>query len=508
MKLRNRSSAESPAPTISRNRCVVYCRVSSKDQEREGFSIPAQRKLLSEYADQKGLTIIHEFKEAETAKEAGRTAFNKMVAFLKETPSCRIILVEKTDRLYRNFRDLLTVEELGVTVHFVKENTILSADSRSSEKLMHNIKVAIARNYVDNLSEEVKKGLREKAEQGHFPGVAHVGYVNNRVTRRIDIDPVRGPLMARVFELYASGEYSLKALTVKAYEIGLRHSRGDRRMTKSELHRLLKNPIYVGNFRWLGKVHSGSHEPLVSRETFDRVQELMEGKGVKRRGHRKHLHPFMGLLKCGLCGCRMTAERKKGKYVYYRCTGFKGTCGNEYIREEKLAALLGETIKSVQITADVAADIATAIRQSEGDAQALRTTALQQVDKRRRTVVSKIDRGYEDFVSDRISEAFWTRKSAEWEAELQTIDAERGRLEAIQVPAVATAQKILELAERAEILYKSQNPGEQRRLLETVLSNCTFDRGTLCPTYTSPFDLLVKGNETGNWRRERDSNPE
>ena len=109
--------------------------------------------------------------------------------------------------------------------------------------------------------------------------------------------------------------------------------------------------------------------------------------------------------------------------------------------------------------------------------------------------------------SDRITEAFWTRKSAEWEAELQTIDAERARLERTQAPALTTAEKTLELAKRAEILYKSQNPNEQRRLLETVLSNCTFDRGTLCPTYTSPFDLLVKGNETGNWRRERDSNP-
>jgi site-specific DNA recombinase len=219
----------------------------------------------------------------------------------------------------------------------------------------------------------------------------------------------------------------------------------------------------------------------------------------------KHLHPCMGLLKCGLCGCTMTAERKKGKYVYYRCTGFKGACGNVYIREEKLAVLLGDVIKPLQITPDVAADIATAIRQSEGDAQALRATALQHVENRRRTVVSKIDRGYEDFVSDRISEAFWTRKSAEWEAELQTIDDERARLERTHAPVIATAEKILELARKAEILYKSQNPTEQRRLLETVLSNCTFDRGSLKPTYSSPFDLLVKGNETGNWRRGWDS---
>jgi hypothetical protein len=85
------------------------------------------------------------------------------------------------------------------------------------------------------------------------------------------------------------------------------------------------------------------------------------------------------------------------------------------------------------------------------------------------------------------------------------VDAERARLDRSQAPTIATAEKILELAKQAEILYKSQNPTEQRRLLETVLSNCTFDRKTLCPTYSSPFDLLVKGNETGNWRRGWDS---
>ena len=133
--------------------------------------------------------------------------------------------------------------------------------------------------------------------------------------------------------------------------------------------------------------------------------------------------------------------------------------------------------------------------------------SLQQLENRRRTVVSKTDKAYEDFVSDRISEAFWSRKSAEWENELQTIDAERARLERTSAPALLTAEKTLELAKKAEILFKSQNPSEQRRLLETVLSNCTFDRGTLCPAYAKPFDVFATGNETGDWRRGWDSNP-
>ena len=169
----------------------------------------------------------------------------------------------------------------------------------------------------------------------------------------------------------------------------------------------------------------------MTRDTFDRVQAVMEGKGRKRRGHRKQQHPFMGLLKCGRCGCTMTAERKKGKYVYYRCTGFKGSCGNVYIRQEQLADLLGDVIKPIQITADIAEGIANALRATDVDAESQRRASLQQLDQRRRTVVAKLDRGYDDFVSDRISEEFWTRKSQEWEAELQTVDAERARLDRI-----------------------------------------------------------------------------
>src|ERR1022692_1760983 len=217
---------------------VLYTRVSSKEQEL-GYSIPAQQELLRSYGAQLGLVIEQELSDAETAKITRRPGFVGMVRYFKQHPACRVLLVEKNDRLYRNFKDYLTIDELDLEIHLVQENVILTKDSRSSEKFMHGIKVLMAKNYVDNLSEEVKKGLREKAEQGHWPGVAHVGYVNNRVTRRIDIDPVRGPLVGRVFQLYGSGEYSLKALRARAHDIGLRHWRGDRTMTISELHRML-----------------------------------------------------------------------------------------------------------------------------------------------------------------------------------------------------------------------------------------------------------------------------
>ena len=114
---------------------------------------------------------------------------------------------------------------------------------------------------------------------------------------------------------------------------------------------------------------------------------------------------------------------------------------------------------------------------------------------------------YDDYVSGKINEEFWTRKSEQWEEERRTLETELARLDRSNGHIAVTGQKILELAKQAVFLYKSQDPTEQRRLLETLLSNCTFDRGNLCPTYTKPFDLFAKANETGNWRREWDSNP-
>jgi hypothetical protein len=183
-------------------------------------------------------------------------------------------------------------------------------------------------------------------------------------------------VIAQLFELYATETYSLKKLTAEAKAIGLTHPRSGRAIMKAEVHRLLQNPIYYGDFIWLDVRYQGSHEPLITRERFDQVQAVLRRK--PRARYPKQRHAFMGLLRCALCGCTITAEKKKGKYVYYRCTGFHGACGNTYIREERLADLLGGVIKPIQITHDIAEDIATALRapalKGNGDVLAISAT--------------------------------------------------------------------------------------------------------------------------------------
>src|SRR5580765_909021 len=277
---------------------LVYARVSSKEQEREGFSIPSQLKVLRSYAVAAGFNVAREFIDVETAKESGRAGFNEMVAFIRKTPSCRVVLVEKTDRLYRNLKDWVTLDELDLEIHFAKENVVLSRDSRSSEKFMHGIKVLMAKNYCDNLSEETRKGMHEKAEQGLWPSCAPLGYRNVQGLngkKTIEPDPTVAPLVARLFEWYSTGSYSLKEVTLLARNEGMVFRKSRSSIPRATVHKILRNLIYTGEFEWNGVIHQGSHTPLVSRDLWDRVQATLNHRLVKRHRKVKHDFAFSGL---------------------------------------------------------------------------------------------------------------------------------------------------------------------------------------------------------------------
>ena len=150
---------------------IIYIRVSSREQQQEGFSLGAQEKLLRDYAKRSGFTIVLVFQDVETAKSKGRKQFGEMVKWLKNNRSCRVLLVEKTDRLYRNFHDHVTLEDLDIEIHLVKENQIVSKDAKSQTKFMHGINLVLARNYSDNLKEEVKRGCARRPRRAFTPAI-------------------------------------------------------------------------------------------------------------------------------------------------------------------------------------------------------------------------------------------------------------------------------------------------------------------------------------------------
>jgi site-specific DNA recombinase len=477
---------------------VLYARVSSKDQEREGFSIPAQLKFLREYAARNEFHIAREFVDIETAKTTGRKKFGEMISFLSKNSTCRILIVEKTDRLYRNFRDCVTLEDMDVEIHLPKEGQIISKEARSQAKLVHGIQVVIARNYIENLKEEVKKGMREKAEQGVYPSRPPLGYLNNKLGHTIEIDSKKAPLAKRMFELFSSGLYSLTALRkVLKSEFGID-------LAKGYLHRLLKNPFYKGTFWWEDRLYSGTHTPLVSLARFEQVQAVFRGHNRPRYMTREFA--YRGLLTCAYDRCKITAEIKKERYVYYHCTGFRGKCGLPYFREDEIGDLLGQILRDIYIPDDVLGQLQHFLLNDRNREEEIRRTEIERFGQRLALVQRRMDQAYQDKLDGKISEEFWLRKAGEWQNEESEVRSAMCNLEQAQPQRFLDASRILELANRAYFLYLRQDHAERAKLLRMVLSNCGIDAVSLYPTYRKPFDLIFQRAKTKEWRARGDSN--
>ncbi len=514
----NRSAAPSPASRASapvaraqRREAVLYARVSSKDQEKEGFSIPAQQKLLRGYADQAELMVVKEFTDVETAKRAGRTQFMKMLEYLKKHEStCKIILVEKTDRLYRNLKDWVTLDELDLEIHLAKEGVVLSDDSRSSEKFMHGIKVLMAKNYIDNLSEEAFKGMREKASQGIWPSKAPLGYRNvPRADGRkgVETDPTSASALTKIFEEASTGNYSMLDLTKMANAAGLRIRKSGGRIHRSTLHRILRNPFYFGEYDWAGERHVGTHRPLVTRALWEHVQAVLDGRYNDQHGKsHKNEFPFSGLVRCGHCGCLLTAEIKKEKYVYYHCTGAKGDCGEPYVRQEVQSEQFTAAMNAIRFDAETLDLMRTALRSSHEDEEKFHREAVARLEETCARTQKRVDAMYLDKLDGVIDAAFFERHAVEWREEQRRARRQIVEHETANQSYMEEGILLLELAHEAGRLFAAQPPEEQRKLLQFILSNSEYSGGTLTVHWRQPFDILAESARPE--RKNGDANSE
>lgn len=537
-----RSRASKPAPTTAPTsskphpatplrEALLYARVSSKDQEREGFSIPAQQALLRAYATDKGLNVLQEFVDVETAKRAGRTSFTEMVTFLRAHKTCRVLLVEKTDRLYRNLKDWVTLDEMeGLEIHLVKEGTILSDDSRSSEKFIHGIKVLMAKNYIDNLSEETRKGMIEKARQGMWPSKAPLGYRNvqrDDGKRIIEPDPVVAPLVTRLFELYGEGDISLKDLTKRAREDGLTFRRSKQPLPRTTLHMMLQNPLFIGDFEWDGVYYKGIHTPLVSRELFDRVQGVLTGRVSRGRRSQRHAFAFSGMVQCGSCRAEghsrmLIGSLVKKQYVYYHCDRCKLLGRGKHHREAAIDTAYVGALRGLRLD-DVAHQwVTTALRHSMVVQKADHSAAVARLQAEYDKLQRRIDAAYEDRLDGRIDAEFFDRKARGWREEQATVRRRLAAHEHADQGYMEAGIGLLELARRAVSLYERQDDAQKRRLLGVLHSNSYWDGDALTVDWRQPFDVLASsideiqneqapgGHSEGSlerWRGQRDSNP-
>ena len=327
----------------------IYTRKSTDDKDRQVRSISDQLAELKELALKEQIEVVDIFIEKQTAKVPGRPVFNEMLLRM-EAGEANGILAWHPDRLARNSVDG------GKIIYLVDTKIILDLkfstfwfDPTPQGKFILSIAFSQSKYYVDNLSENIKRGHRQKLKDGIWPQNAPVGYLNDSDKKVIIPDPERSPYIVRAFEAYASGKYTLRQVRDMVNELGLR-SRKEQELSISNIHNMLRNPIFCGLLRYGGEIHEGKHEPIISKKLFDSVQEVMSRKS---KPHSKGLKPYIyrGFFRCGECGCFITTEQQKGHH-YLRCTKRKNPCAQPYIREELITSQVRTEIQKVSLPDD------------------------------------------------------------------------------------------------------------------------------------------------------------
>ncbi len=325
----------------------IYTRKSTDDKDRQVRSIADQLSELKELALKEQLDVVDVFVEKQTAKIPGRPVFNEMIERMEKGEATGI-LAWHPDRLARNSVDggkIIYLVDTGV-ISEMKFPTFWF-DPTPQGKFMLSIAFSQSKYYVDNLSENIKRGHRNKVKEGIWPQMSPLGYVNKN--KRIVPDPELAPLIRKTFEAYSTGNFTLRELRDKFNGLGLKRKSG-KELAVSNYQKLLKNPIYTGLMLYNGEIFEGKHEPIISKKLFDSVQEVMMRKSKpKSRG----LKPFLyrGFFRCGECGCFITTETQKG-HNYLRCTKRKNPCSQKYTREEIITSEINKEIKKVSLPDD------------------------------------------------------------------------------------------------------------------------------------------------------------
>jgi site-specific DNA recombinase len=367
-------------------RAALYLRVSTDRQvgrafSEEGYSVETQREACQRRARQLEAEITAEYVDyGDSARVANRPKFQALLSRIREQRDLDLVIVYNVARFARNvYDDVMTgveLERLGVELVSATEHF----DNTPFGKRMRRYLAADAEFYSESLSVEVKRGLHQKAKLGGTPGPAPIGYLNvqerdeatGKYLATVEVDPKRAPHIRWAFVAYATGAYTLDTLYAALKRRGLRTRRTAKQparpLSRSHLARLLRNPYYCGTIRYGGIENpNGQHESLIDRDTFDRVQRILDAHAQAGEKDRKHHHYLKGTLYCGYCGSRLTYARARGKsggiYWYFACVGrVTGTgCELPYLPAHQVENQVTEYWQGVAVAGKQVATIRAAV---------------------------------------------------------------------------------------------------------------------------------------------------
>ncbi len=344
------------------------------------------------------------------------------------------ILAWNPDRLARNSVDG------GRIIYLLDTGRLASlkfptfwCDNTSQGKFMLNMAFGQSKYYVDSLSENTKRGLRQKVRMGIFPSQAPVGYLNDVRTKTIIVDKKRSKIVRLAFERYVKGNQRLEDIAEFLAKSGVT-TRTGKRISKTKASFILSNPFYIGLFKYGGEIHEGKHEPIISKKLFDEAQEMLKFRGQPERKPQNEPQPFCGLISCASCGMMITAENKTKRqkngnvhhYVYYRCTKKSKVvkCPEMSLRSEKLDEQLSSLIKKVSLPKDWAEELNRLALQDYKNSTPSLTACVKEKETKLSVILQKLERLLNGYLDQVVDEQDYRNQKAKLLSEKKSLEEE------------------------------------------------------------------------------------
>ncbi len=489
----------------------MYARVSSEEQLKTGYSIPFQRDKCRALAGLKQLEVVRDFEESHSAKDIGRPVFDQMVAYLAERRDIEVVIAHKMDRFARNGADLYMVRDhLHRRVMAVDEPT----EDNPQGRLMQNVSVSMAAYFSDNLSTEVKKGMRQKFEQGGCIGRVPFGYVNIPRTKTrpatVAVDEHKADIVRHMFARYAEANVSQQGLGLEMAKLGLTTSRGNP-VSAERVRAMLTNPTYRGLavYKKTSETRPGLHDAIIEPELFEKVQRLLEAREREPIAKGRQFYLLRGIAKCGTCGKPLTAESHGRKPSYYRCIpghGERTLCPEPYVQVQELDQAIEAHLASVVIGPKLMRDVVDALDELGAKHALRREKSVRRVTLQLERAQDKVTR-----LGRHLADEVMTREDYVRERERagREVDLARRELEDLEKPVdhqVAVAKAMVQQAASCRALYGLASSDAQRKaLLRGVFKSITVRNKQIERIeYQFPFSVLVDDTTTqGNLSKKK-----
>lgn len=483
-------------------KAIILARVSDKKQD----SNEAQVVRVLDLVKRSGIPVWKTYELEESSTQGDRIKFQEIIKDIETSKEEVVLFVDTVDRLQRSFKESVVLDDLRkagkLEIRFYRENLTLNKNSNSSDLLRWDMAVMFARSYVLQLSDNVKRKQQQMIINGEWIGKPPMGYksIYNSEGKRIDVglDPLNSHLIKKMFDLYSSGNHSTKTVLKVITSEGLRSTVG-KPLALSMIDHILNSSFYYGVMEIKGEKYPHKYPPLISKEVFDQCQKIRKSWGKKPFQYAAKPFMFRGIVRCAKCGCAMSPEIKKGKFIYYSCTNAqKYICTDKYyIPEKDLLKPIFEAFEAYQGITDEKRDwLVEKLKESTESKNLYHNNAITTLQAEYNSIQTKIDRLMDLLIDQSITKEDYDKKLKEFKDRQYEINNHLDEHTKADETYYLTTATVINLAKHSKELFESSEPAEKRAILNYMVQNYTINEKTPCVTMRSPFnELLILANQ-------------